>query len=60
MNAYETLIRVEAPHFVAGLIARRGRVVQSAPILRWSVGRDVRDVVSYFERRRWRWRAWTE
>lgn len=57
----DTLIRVEAPHFVAGLIVDHGRVTDAAPILRWSVGKQWAWVASYIERKRgWRWRAWTE
>jgi len=32
------LVRVVAPHFVAGLVAVDGVVVEAAPILRWEIG----------------------
>jgi hypothetical protein len=35
----ERLVRVEAPHFVAGLVFQRGKCVEAAPILRWAVGK---------------------
>lgn len=36
----EFLVRVVAPHYVAGLITRDGIIVEAAPILKWSVGRS--------------------
>jgi hypothetical protein len=56
----EILMRVEAPHFVAGLIVTKGRVVRAAPILKWSLGKQWVWIASYIERKGWRWRAWTE
>jgi hypothetical protein len=47
------LWRIEAGHFVAGLVARRGVVVQAAPILGWSVGRSWREVKVWMRRRGW-------
>lgn len=35
-----TLWRVVAPHFVAGLVTDGDRVVEAAPILRWTMGRS--------------------
>lgn len=32
------LWRIVAPHFVAGLIVHKDRVVEAAPILRWASG----------------------
>jgi len=37
----ETLVRIVAPHFVAGIVVKNDRVVAAA------------DVVRYMERRRW-------
>ncbi len=33
------IVRVEARHFVAGLIVHEGVCVSAAPILKWAVGR---------------------
>lgn len=57
----EVLIRIEAPHFVAGLIVDGGVVVRTAPILSWARHKAWRNVAAYVETKRgWRWRAWTE
>ncbi len=37
--ADETLVRVTAAHFCAGLVALDGRVIEAAPILAWARGR---------------------
>jgi hypothetical protein len=48
------LIRIEAPHFVAGLVLdERGHVIEAAPILRWAMGRAWGELRSYFRRRGW-------
>lgn len=52
-NMEEVLIRVVAPHFVAGLVLRAGRVVLAAPILRWATGKPEDFLVTYFERKGW-------
>ena len=49
-----TLVRIEAPHFVAGALLEDGRVVRAAPILRYVVGWDVVRLLEYAERKRWR------
>lgn len=49
------LVRVEAPHFVAGLIAQDGVVIKAAPILGWAVGKRTTWVAEYFRRRGWSW-----
>ncbi|HEY2534698.1 MAG TPA: hypothetical protein VGJ20_43455 [Xanthobacteraceae bacterium] len=51
----EKLIRIEAPHFVAGIVIdRKNMVVDAAPILKWMIGRDVHDCLSYFEKQGYR------
>lgn len=50
-----TLVRVTAPHFVAGLLAQGGVVKEAAPILRWAVGKSTRECAAYFKRKRWAW-----
>jgi hypothetical protein len=48
------LVRVTAPHFVAGiLLAKDGRCVEAAPILRWRVGKTARELKAYFDRKGW-------
>lgn len=52
------LVRVVAPHFVAGLIVEPDeweelRCVQAAPILRWAVGKRREDLQEYFRRSGW-------
>jgi hypothetical protein len=49
-----TLYRVVAPHFVAGIVADGGRVVDAAPILAWSVGETREHLRDYFASKRWR------
>ena len=47
------LIQITAQHFVAGLIAEQGRVIQAAPVIRYMIGWDGRQVVDYCARKRW-------
>ena len=61
------LMRVVAPHFVAGVVVRldsppdvplcealyHGRVVEAAPILHWSIGKPYDTLWSYAERKGW-------
>lgn len=50
----DQLIRVVAPHFVAGIIMGADRCVRAAPILRWTIGKDRAEPL-------WAWhlvRAW--
>lgn len=49
------LIRVDAPHFVAGLVLDDGLCVQAAPILNWTVGKRWAELRVYFDRKRWIW-----
>lgn len=49
-----TLVRVEAPHFVAGLVIEDGRCIEAAPILRWAIGKSESYLRSYIRRRAWR------
>jgi hypothetical protein len=50
-----TLIRIVAPHFVAGLEAEHGRVVRAAPILRYMLGWEGARVAGYCRSKRWTW-----
>jgi len=56
MKDGETLIVIYAPHFVAGVVAHQGRVIDAAPILRYMLGWDGKQVAAYCVRKRWSWR----
>lgn len=44
----ERLIRVSAPHYVAGMIVDpNDRILRAAPILGWSVGKSLFNVSKY-------------
>lgn len=49
------LVRVEAPHFCAGLEIdpETDRCVRAAPILGWAVGRPADHLRAYFARKGW-------
>ena len=55
MGRVETLVRITAPHFVVGLVAREGHVFRAAPILRYMTGWDGRRVADYCAQKRWTW-----
>lgn len=49
------LVRVVAPHFVAGLdIGVNGKCVEAAPILAWAKGKTEDELRAYFKRKGWR------
>lgn len=47
------LVRVVAPHFTAGLVFEGKRVVEAAPILRWTMRHDADWLAAYFKRKGW-------
>ena len=49
-----TLVRISAPHFVAGLWLDKGRVQQTAPILRYMQGWTAAKMDRYCQRKGWR------
>lgn len=51
------LIRIEASHFVAGFVVdeETGLVIDAAPILSWSIGKEWREVLAYISRKKWRY-----
>ena len=51
------LVRVEAPHMVAGLeLDDAGRVARAAPIMRWAEGRTWNSVARHVDRKPgWSW-----
>jgi len=48
--------RVTAPHLCAALEAHEetGKVLQAAPILRWTIGKNIRDVLRWVDRKGYR------
>jgi hypothetical protein len=50
----ETLVRVSAPHFCAGLIVVGDKCTHAAPILRWAIGKDRHELSAYFKRKAWK------
>lgn len=50
-----TVVRIVAPHFVAGVIPHNGRVVNAAPILRYMVHWSGRQVADYCAKKGWTW-----
>lgn len=48
--------RITAPHFCAGLVIDTNSIcVEAAPILHWAVGRELRQLLPYFQRKGWTW-----
>lgn len=47
------LIRIEAPHFVAGVIIKDGLVVRAAPIVKYMRGWTTTRVTSYAASKGW-------
>lgn len=48
------MFRIEAPHFVAGLITTHRRVTEAAPITKYMVGWDITKVLKYCQTKEWR------
>lgn len=49
----ETLVRITAPHFCAGLVMVGDRCTEAAPILAWAVGKGRDFLRSYFAGKQW-------
>jgi len=49
----EECLQVTAPHFSAGLLLRKGRVHEAAPILHYMKGWYLSEVTSYCAKKRW-------
>ena len=46
------LILIDAPHFYVGVeVNDKGTIVRAAPIIRWSVGKQLTTVLSYWMRK---------
>ncbi len=48
------LVRVAAPHFVAGLVMDGDKCIRAAPILSWAVGKGRNELRAYFARKGWK------
>jgi hypothetical protein len=48
------LVRVEAPHFVAGLLVDDGVCFAAAPILGWCVGKTDYELRTFFSSKGWK------
>jgi len=49
-----TMIRIEVPHFVAGVVLRNGRVVRAAPILQYMMGWRQPRITEYCYKKGWK------
>lgn len=47
------LLRVVAPHFIAGAVINAGRATRCAPIIRWMMGMDI-DTIKRRHKKGWR------
>ena len=49
------LVRIEAPHFVAGLICDKNHnCIETAPILYWGKGKNMKWIYEYCNKRKWK------
>jgi hypothetical protein len=49
------MIRITAPHFVAGVVITCGRVGRRARILDYMIGWTAQQVIAYVEKKHWRY-----
>lgn len=49
------LIQITAPHFCAGLVAKDGRVIRAAPIIKYMRGWTGQQVADYCREKGWHW-----
>ena len=47
------MVRVEAPHFVAGMVVVNDKVIRTAPILHWAKGKTMQELRPYLQRKGW-------
>ena len=45
------LVRVTTTYFCAGIIVESGKIVESAPIMRWAIGKTPEELKAYYTRR---------
>jgi hypothetical protein len=46
-----TCIQISLPHATFGVVVTGGRVVDAAPIARWTIGKDERRIADYYRQR---------
>lgn len=51
------LIQITMPHFCAGLIVKDGRIINAAPILKWTIGKTVTRVKLYYNKKNAKWKT---
>jgi hypothetical protein len=49
------LLRITAPHFVAGAIWVNKECTEAAPIIKWMVGKPPLEVKAYLDKRKWKY-----
>jgi hypothetical protein len=49
------LVRITAPHVVAGIVALDGKMIRAAPIVAYMMGWDGRKLSRYCDRKGWKW-----
>jgi len=49
------LLRIDAPHYVAGIIFKDGKAVRAAPIIKWMIGKEWNWVVAYINSKRFKY-----
>ena len=50
----ESLLAIDAPYFYCGVIVRSGRVIKTAPIVRYTLGWTAQRLHQYCHGRGWR------
>lgn len=48
------LYQITAPYYCAGLETVDGIVVKAAPIIKWTIGKDISELFEYFKRKRFK------
>lgn len=49
----ECLYWIESDNFCAGIIVSREKVVRAAPILYWMMGKHIRYIETYCQKKKW-------
>lgn len=49
----ELLAVIDAPHFYAGIVLRKDRVSEAAPIVKYMLGWNAERVLEYCQRKKW-------
>ena len=45
-----TPYRIELPYACFGVVVDKGKIVEAAPIARWTIGKDAKAVFEYFKK----------